>query len=187
MATVVGSKRKKNVSSLQVGGENVATQTYVTSQGFLTSETDSQSLSISGTTLTITNGNSVTLPTSTGPTGPAGPQGPAGERGPAGGTGPQGPKGDKGDTGDAGARGPAGAAGAPGERGEQGPPGEPGARGPAGAQGPAGRDGSDASISFQNLERGESTTVSSIRFNRGEAQFVMADGSTLTIGNARMG
>ena len=131
-----------------------ASQEWVNSRGFLTSETDSQTLSISGTTLSISNGNSVTIPTSIGP------QGPQGERG------PQGPAGATGATGDTGSRGPAGA---------------------TGPQGPAGRDGSDASISFTNAERGTSSSVTSITFNRGEAQFTMADGSTMTIGNARMG
>ena len=85
MATVAGSKRKSNVSGLEVGGETVATQTYVASQGYLTSETDNQSLSISGTTLSLERGGSVTLPTSTGPQGPQGnegPQGPQGDEGP---------------------------------------------------------------------------------------------------------
>ena len=122
-----------------------ASQEWVNSRGFLTSETDSQTLSISGTTLSISNGNSVTIPTSIGP------QGPQGERGP------------------------------------QGPAGATGATGDTGSRGPAGRDGSDASISFTNAERGTSSSVTSITFNRGEAQFTMADGSTMTIGNARMG
>ena len=219
----------------------VATQRWVSSQGFLTSETDSQTLSISGTTLSISNGNSVTIPTSIGPqgpqgetgargatgsrgaTGPQGPQGEQGERGPqgaagatgargpagaAGATGPQGPKGDTGDRGavgpqgpqgERGPQGPAGSNGRDGAVGPQGPAGPTGAtgargatgsRGPAGAtgpQGPAGRDGSNASISFTNAERGETTSVVSITFNRGEAQFTMADGSTMSIGNARMG
>ncbi len=39
-----------------------ATQSWVNSQGFLTSQTDSQTLSISGNELTISNGNRVTLP-----------------------------------------------------------------------------------------------------------------------------
>ena len=56
----------------------VATQSWVSSQGFLTSETDSQTLSISGTTLSISNGNSVTIPTSIGPTGEQGERGPQG-------------------------------------------------------------------------------------------------------------
>ena len=40
-----------------------ATQSWVNSQGFLKSQTDSQTLSISGKTLTISSGNSITLPT----------------------------------------------------------------------------------------------------------------------------
>ena len=39
-----------------------ATQSWVNSQGFLKSQTDSQTLSISGKSLTISSGNSVTLP-----------------------------------------------------------------------------------------------------------------------------
>ena len=39
-----------------------ATQSWVNSQGFLKSETDSQTLSISGSSLSISGGNSVTLP-----------------------------------------------------------------------------------------------------------------------------
>ena len=42
-----------------------ATQSWVNSQGFLKSQTDSQTLSISGKTLTISSGNSITLPTDT--------------------------------------------------------------------------------------------------------------------------
>ena len=196
--------------------------------GYLTSETDSQRLSISGTTLTISNGNSVTLPTSIGPqgpqgpqgergpagsngsTGPQGPQGPQGERGPQGPAGadgddgaagargpagPQGPQGERGATGPAGSNGrdgavgPQGPAGPQGDRGPAGPTGATGSRGPAGAtgpQGPAGRDGSNASISFTNQERGGTTSVSSITFNRGEATFTMADGSSMVIGGAYM-
>lgn len=71
--------------------------------------------------------------------------------------------------------------------GPQGPQGPQGDRGATGPQGPAGRDGSDASISFTNQESGQSSSVTSITFNRGEAQFTMADGSVMTIGNARMG
>jgi len=47
--------------------------------------TDAQTLSISGTSLSISGGNTVTLPAgSTGPAGPAGPAGPQGPQGPAG-------------------------------------------------------------------------------------------------------
>ena len=42
--------------------KKVATEEYVNSRGFLTSQTDSQQLSISSTTLSISGGNSVTLP-----------------------------------------------------------------------------------------------------------------------------
>jgi hypothetical protein len=62
------------------GWGNHANGDYVTAEalgeyGFLTSETDSQTLSISGTTLSLTNGGSVTLPTSTGPAGSDGSNG----------------------------------------------------------------------------------------------------------------
>jgi len=84
----------------------LATKNY--SVGAHIVNTDSQNLSISGTTLSLTDGGSVTLPTSAGPkgdtgnTGAVGPIGPKGDTGSIGATGPKGDKGDKGDTGDAG-------------------------------------------------------------------------------------
>lgn len=85
--------------------------------------TTPQTLTLSGTTLGITNGNTVTLPTSIGPQGPAGPTGPQGATG---NTGAQGPKGD------------AGATGATGAQGVQGIQGVKGDKGDVGATGPAG-------------------------------------------------
>lgn len=67
-----------------------------------------------------------------------------------------------------------------------GPQGPAGATGPQGPQGPQGPAGSDATISFTNNERGTSSTVQSITFDRGEAQFTMADGSVMVIGGASM-
>jgi hypothetical protein len=52
-----------------------------------------EELEISGTTLSITGGNSVEVPTSIGPKGPTGDQGPQGIQGA---TGPQGPAGEDG-------------------------------------------------------------------------------------------
>lgn len=100
-----------------------ATQSWVNSQGFLTSQTDSQQLSIDGTTLTISGGNSIEVPTSIGPAGPQGPQGPQGD------VGPQGPKGATGATG------PQGPQGETGPQGPQGPKGNTGSTGAAGADG----------------------------------------------------
>lgn len=65
-----------------------------------------QTLSISGTTLTISDGNSVELP--------EGPQGPQGIQGEAGPIGPQGPQGERGLQGEQGPQGPAGPQGLPG-------------------------------------------------------------------------
>ena len=127
--------------------------------------TDHQTLSVVGQTLTISDGNSVTMPTNTGPQGPKGDQGIQGIQGVKGDTGSQGiqgirgltgsagAKGDTGDTGATGARGPAGAAGAAGAKGDtgdrgpqglqgiQGNPGAAGAKGDTGARGPAGAAG----------------------------------------------
>lgn len=71
MATTTGSKRLLNISAdamassttMTLGGNGVATQAWVIAQGYLTSETDSQTLSWNGTTgvLTISGGNSVDL------------------------------------------------------------------------------------------------------------------------------
>lgn len=142
MATVAGSKRKTNTTGeVRVGGERVATEAFVNTRGFLTSETDSQTLSISGTTLSISNGNSVSVPTSIGPTGPQGPQGDRGPAGATGSTGPQGPQGEQGERGPQGTAGATGSRGPAGPTGPQGPQGEQGERGPQGATGAAGATG----------------------------------------------
>ncbi len=86
--------------------------------------TDNQTLSISGTNLSISNGNTVVLPA-----GPAGPKGDKGE------------KGDKGDTGSTGAAGPQGAAGAQGAKGDTGATGAVGSQGPTGPKGDKGDKG----------------------------------------------
>ena len=101
-----------------------------------------QTLSISGTTLTISDGNSVELPE-----GPQGPQGIQGEAGPVGPQGPQGERGLQGEQGpqgiqgEAGPVGPQGPQGERGLQGEQGPQGIQGETGPAGPQGPQGERG----------------------------------------------
>ena len=76
--------------------------------------TDQQTLSIAGSDLTISNGNTVTLPTNTGPTGAQGAQGVSGP------TGPQGAQGIQGNTGPAGPQGIQGIAGPTGTPGTQG-------------------------------------------------------------------
>lgn len=92
--------------------------------------TDAQILSVNGNQLSISNGNTVTLPNAQGtpgPTGPTGPQGPAGA---------QGAQGLQGVAGPAGAQGPQGVAGPAGPQGAAGPAGPQGAQGPQGPQGP---------------------------------------------------
>lgn len=123
---------------------------------------DHQTLSVVGQTLTISDGNSVTMPTNTGPEGPkgdtgdtgsqgiqgiqgiqgltgaagaAGAKGDTGDRGLQGIQGNPGAAGAKGDTGAKGATGSAGAAGAKGDTGSQGPKGDTGSQGPAGPNG----------------------------------------------------
>ena len=117
---------------------------------------DQQTLSVSGQTLTISEGNSVTMPTNTGPQGPKGDTGDTGAAGAKGDTGSQGiqgiqgirgltgtagAKGDTGDTGSTGARGPAGAAGAAGAKGDTGDKGATGSQGIQGNPGTAGAKG----------------------------------------------
>ena len=77
-----------------------------------------QTLSISGTTLTISDGNSVELP--------EGPQGPQGIQGEAGPVGPQGERGLQGEQGPVGPQGPQGERGLQGEQGPVGPQGPQG-------------------------------------------------------------
>ena len=126
---------------------------------------DRQTLSVVNEELTISDGNTVTLPTNTGPQGPkgdtgdtgaAGAKGDTGARGLTGPEGPEGPQGDqgvKGDTGSQGAKGDTGAAGArgaagtngtdgaKGDQGDQGPKGDQGDQGVEGPQGTAGKQG----------------------------------------------
>ncbi len=114
--------------------------------------TDNQTLTLAGNLLSIQNGNSVTLPSSSGPTGPTGAQGNVGPTGAAGTTGSQGPQGNTGPTGPAGTNGTNGATGSTGPTGPAGPQGNAGlngATGPTGvtgATGPAGPTGSGLSI-----------------------------------------
>lgn len=70
---------------------------------------DAQILALNGQNLSISNGNTVTLPPGpTGPQGPAGAIGPIGPTGPAGATGPEGAQGPTGVAGPVGPQGPAG-------------------------------------------------------------------------------
>jgi hypothetical protein len=112
---------------------------------------DQQTLSVVGQTLTISDGNSVTMPTNTGPEGPkgdtgdTGSQGIQGIQGIQGLTGAAGAAGAKGDTGDRGIQGIQGNPGAPGAKGDTGATGSAGAagaKGDTGAQGPKGNTGS---------------------------------------------
>jgi hypothetical protein len=109
--------------------------------------TDAQTLSFNNVTneLTISNGNSVILPSNTGPTGPTGPQGVQGLQGITGATGPQGVQGLQGVTGDTG---PQGLQGIQGVTGATGPQGATGPTGATGAQGVTGPTGATAPGSF---------------------------------------
>ena len=112
-----------------------------------------QTLSVAGQTLTISDGNSVTMPTNTGPQGPkgdtgaagaagaAGAKGDTGLRGAAGTNGTNGAAGAKGDTGDTGATGATGAAGTNGTNGAKGDTGNTGPQGGQGIQGNPGTAG----------------------------------------------
>lgn len=131
-----------------------------------TQTTAARALSISGQNLTLsgTGGNTVVLPTSTGPQGPAGPQGTAGPQGPAG---VQGVAGPTGATGLTGATGPAGPTGATGAIGPAGPTGATGLTGPTGPTGPAGSNatvtaGSGVSVSGGVVALGGSLTQATV-------------------------
>jgi len=104
---------------------------------------DQQTLSISGTTLTLSDGGAVTLPTSTGPKGDKGNTGDTGIQG------PQGDKGDKGNTGDAGGKGDTGDAGAKGDKGNTGDTGSAGSAGAKGDKGDTGDTGSQGPRGLQ--------------------------------------
>jgi hypothetical protein len=155
------------------GWGNHANGDYVTAEalgeyGFLTSETDSQTLSISGTTLSLTNGGSVTLPTSTGPAGSDGSNGTDGADGDSV-TGVSlvnyeliveiegtevnlgNVRGAAGSNGTNGSNGSNGTDGAEGARGPEGPEGPEGPQGPAGSNGTNGSDGADGDANLDNL------------------------------------
>jgi hypothetical protein len=106
-----------------------------------------QTLTITNDTeLSITNGNSVTLPTSVGPQGPIGLTGATGATGA---TGPQGPIGLTGAQGTPGTNGVTGPQGPIGLTGAAGAQGNPGATGPAGPTGPTGAAGSNGLSAYQ--------------------------------------
>lgn len=109
--------------------------------------TDAQTLSFNNVTneLTISNGNSVIIPTSGGATGATGPQGLQGLQGVTGATGAQGIQGLQGVTGDTGPQGLQGIQGNTGATGAQGVQGNTGA---TGAQGVTGATGATAPGSF---------------------------------------
>ena len=104
--------------------------------------TTAPTLSISGTQLSISGGNTVTIPAGpTGPQGATGLQGPAGAAGPQGATGAQGAVGAAGPQGATGAQGPVGPAGPQGATGTQGAVGATGTQGPQGLPGATGPQG----------------------------------------------
>ncbi len=107
---------------------------------------DQQTLSVVGQTLTISDGNSVTMPTNTGPQGPKGDQGIQGIQGTTGSAGA------KGDQGIQGLTGAAGAAGAKGDTGAQGIQGNPGSAGATGAKGDKGDTGAAGAAGAQGIQ-----------------------------------
>ena len=119
-----------------------------------------QTLSLLGTQLSISDGNTVDLNaiSITGPQGLQGPTGPTGPIGPAGATGPQGPQG------------PAGADGA------QGPQGETGPQGPAGADG----SGSGSGGSYPSNATFTSITTNSLTVT-GTGNIVFDSGNNLSL------
>jgi len=54
--------RFESASNIYMSGNLVATQAWVQAQGYRTTDSDNQTLSVSGSTLTISGGNSVTMP-----------------------------------------------------------------------------------------------------------------------------
>jgi hypothetical protein len=54
--------RFESASNIYMSGNLVATQAWVQAQGYRTTDSDNQTLSISGSTLSISGGNSVTIP-----------------------------------------------------------------------------------------------------------------------------
>ena len=166
-----------------------------------------QTLSISGTTLTISDGNSISVPTSIGPTGSQGPQGAAGTNGTngtngsdgaTGETGAQGPSGAAGSTGSTGAQGPQGEQGEQGEQGTAGsngstgatgPQGPSGAQGEQGEQGAAGENGSNGSTGATGPqgaqgpqgEKGAAGSDASVSGFSGELQVLSSEGEPITL------
>jgi hypothetical protein len=132
-----------------VGGGGITVIADAKLNSLLITGRPEQELEIVGTTLSITDGNSIEIPTSIGPTGPkgdtgaAGATGPAGAKGATGATGPQGPQGDTGAKGATGAVGPAGPQGDVGAKGDTGSRGAVGPQGPQGDQGDQGLPGAD--------------------------------------------
>ena len=109
----------------------------INNNGDLSNTNEIQTLSISGTNLSLSaGGGTVALPP-----GPQGPQGLQGQTGATGATGPQGPPGPAGQNGQPGATGAAGPQGPPGSQGVQGQTGATGATGPQGPPGPQGLQG----------------------------------------------
>ena len=110
---------------------------------------DRQTLAVSGQTLTISDGNSVTMPTNTGPQGPKGDTGSQGIQGVKGDTGSQGIQGIQGIRGLTGSAGAKGDTGDPGATGARGPQGTAGTNGTNGAKGDTGAKGSTGSQGIQ--------------------------------------
>lgn len=165
-----------NNDTLNILGCSGTDVTYNEEEQSITICTTRQTLAVSGQTLTISDGNSITMPTNTGPkgdTGATGGQGiqgiqgiqgdtgAAGAKGSTGDTGAQGGKGDTGSQGIQGVKGNAGATGAQGVKGDtgntggqgiQGEPGDKGATGSAGAKGDTGAAGSNGSDGARGLQ-----------------------------------
>ena len=165
-----------NNDTLNILGCEGTDVTYNEEEKSITICAKRQTLAVSGQTLTISDGNSVTMPTNTGPkgdTGATGGQGiqgiqgiqgdtgAAGAKGSTGDTGAQGGKGDTGSQGIQGVKGDAGATGSQGAKGNtgntggqgiQGEPGDRGATGSAGAKGDTGAAGSNGSDGARGLQ-----------------------------------
>ena len=135
IATIVAKGNNDTLTILGCKGTNVEIDPEAQTVSICA---DKQTLSVVGQTLTISDSNSVTMPTNTGPQGPKGDQGIQGIQGV---TGSAGAKGDQGDQGIRGLTGAAGAAGAKGDTGSQGIQGIQGLTGAAGAAGAKGDTG----------------------------------------------
>ena len=167
---------KGNNDTLTILGCGSTNVTYNEEEQSITICATRQTLGVLGQTLTISDGNSITMPTNTGPkgdTGSAGSQGiqgiqgiqgdagTAGAKGNTGNTGSQGGKGDTGSQGIQGVKGNAGATGSQGAKGNtgntggqgiQGEPGDRGATGSAGAKGDTGAAGTNGSNGARGLQ-----------------------------------